>query len=225
MNLHEYPSYALLSKALVLGFKRCVSDEEKSFIFSGGSSPKQFLKYLAKEDLDWSKVSLILSDERLVPPNDKRSNFRFIKKNLLERITFKAKPKLLPDMESYCVDSKNYLNNLNHSFIKLPTPRVAFIGVGEDGHYASIFPGQKSPKSQYGYFTVKRPDEDFHRISLSIKNFLSCEQVFVIMHGQGKESILDRLIHSENSDDIPILYFLSLFQGEVNVYTDIKTGS
>ena len=104
MNLHEYPSYALLSKALVLRFKQCVSDEEKSFIFSGGSSPKQFLKYLAKEDLDWSKVSLILSDERLVPPNDKRSNFRFIKKNLLERITFKAKPKLLPDMESYCVD-------------------------------------------------------------------------------------------------------------------------
>ena len=225
MNLYEYPSYALLSKALVLRFKQCISDEEKSFIFSGGSSPEQFLQYLAKEDLDWSKVSLILSDERLVANNDIRSNFRFIKKNLLERIESKEKPKLFPDMESYCVDSKNYLNNLNHRFNKIPTPRIAFIGVGEDGHYASIFPGQASKKDLYGYFKVKNLDEDFYRISLSIKNFLSCEKVFIIMHGQGKESILDLLVKSEKRDDIPILHFLSLFQGEVNVYTDIKTGS
>ena len=91
-----------------------VADEEKAFIFSGGSSPKQFLNYLAKEDLDWSKISLILSDERLVAHNDIRSNFRFIKKNLLERIEYKEKPKLFPDMESYCVDSNNYLKVLEY---------------------------------------------------------------------------------------------------------------
>ena len=225
MNLHVYPSYALLSKALVLRFKQCVIDQEKSFIFSGGSSPKLFLQYLAKEDLDWSDVSLLLSDERLVAHNDIRSNFRFIKKNLLDKIESKGKPKLFPDMESYCIESKNYLNNLNHRFNKLPTPRIAFIGIGEDGHYASIFPEQVSQKNVYGYFKVKNLDEDFYRISLPIKNFLSCKQVFIIVHGQGKESILDLLIRSENRDDIPILHFLSLFQGEVNVYTDIKTGS
>ena len=76
MNLYKYESYKLLSKALVSFFRQLAESNEKSFIISGGSSPKQFLRYLAEEPLDWSKISIILSDERLVSHKDKKSNYR-----------------------------------------------------------------------------------------------------------------------------------------------------
>ena len=222
MNLYKYESYKLLSKALVSIFKQFVESNEKSFILSGGSSPRKFLRYLAEEPLDWSKISLILSDERLVPPKHAKSNYRFIKMNLLDRISKSKKPKLFPALKSHSIDKKDLLERLNYSYKNLLRPKIAFIGVGLDGHFASIFPNHSRPKNSSGYFLVNKKDEDFFRISLTIKNFLSCKNISLIIHGNGKKSILNRILDLEERDDIPILYFLSRFKGEVNVYTDIK---
>ena len=225
MNFYKYESYKLLSKALVSIFKQFIENNEKSFILSGGSSPKQFLRYLAQERLDWSEISLILSDERLVIPTDTKSNYRFIKTNLLDRISKKRKPKLFPLLNSNSINKKYLLEKINLSYKKFPRPETAFIGVGSDGHFASIFTNSIKQKNSFGYFLAKKEDENFKRISLTIDNFLSCRNIFLLIHGEGKESILSKILDLEEKNHIPILYFLSKFKGDVNVYTDVKINS
>ena len=72
---------------------------------------------------------------------------------------------------------------------------------------------------------AKKEDENFKRISLTIDNFLSCRNIFLLIHGEGKESILRKILDLEEKNHIPILYFLSKFKGDVNVYTDVKINS
>ncbi len=225
MNLYKYESYKLLSKALVSFFRQLAESNEKSFIISGGSSPKQFLRYLAEEPLDWSKISLILSDERLVSPKDKKSNYRFIKMNLLDRIGKNQEPDFFPTLKFYSSGVKDLIERLNDSYKTLPKPEIAFIGVGQDGHFASIFPNHSKPKHSSGYFLVNNEDEDFYRISLTIEEFLPCKNIFLIIHGNEKKSVLKRILDLEERDDIPILHFLSQFKGEVNVCTDIEIST
>ena len=119
--------------------------------------------------------------------------------NLLDRISKNKKPNLFPTLKFYPSDTKGLIERLNYSYKKLLRPKIGFIGVGPDGHFASIFPNHSRPKYASGYFLANKKDEDFFRISLTIENFLSCKNISLIIHGNGKKSILNRILDLEES--------------------------
>ena len=103
-----------------------------NLILTGGTSPLKFYNQLFKQKIDWNKVNLFLKDERLVNIYNKDSNYKNInsilkKNNLLNKL----KP-----LNKKSTKNKN-IKFITNSFKKYKT--VCFLGLGDDGHFASIF--------------------------------------------------------------------------------------
>ena len=125
-----------------------------SVALAGGSTPAGLYRLLARrpfrEQVSWPDVLLYLGDERCVPPDDPRSNYRMIRETLLEGIARRAPPPVripppgLPPPESAAA----YAGLLRRDFILRGAARPRFdlilLGVGDDGHTASLFPGMPS---------------------------------------------------------------------------------
>lgn len=112
---------------------------------SGGSTPKALFKLLAAEYLDkidWKHTFIFWGDERCVPPNDADSNFRMARETLLEHVpipdthVFRFKSELPPPeaAQEYEDDLRTFFNN------ELPRIDLILLGMGDDGHTASLFP-------------------------------------------------------------------------------------
>src|SRR5438067_8451626 len=108
--------------------------EPKSIALSGGSTPKAVYERLAETPYDWSDVNVFFGDERCVPPDHEDSNFRMADEALLSKIDAHVHP-------MYDCDPQAYTRTLTDTF-NVPMPRLdlAFMGLGEDGHTASLFP-------------------------------------------------------------------------------------
>ena len=127
-----------------------VNSEKKDKIniaLSGGSSPKLFFKVLAekyKDKIDWQKINFYWADERCVPPGDPESNYGMTKGFLLDHIpvpsqnVHRVKGEDEPAKESDRY-SKEISDNVNFKN-SYPSFDIILLGIGEDGHTASIFP-------------------------------------------------------------------------------------
>ncbi|HKW75240.1 MAG TPA: 6-phosphogluconolactonase, partial [Terriglobales bacterium] len=116
---------------------------------SGGNTPRSVYSLLAQEcrdSLEWKKIFIFFGDERHVPPDDAQSNYRMARESLLSRVP-------IPDQNVFRIlaelpaeeAAKDYENNLRSFFQLAPgaLPRfdLIFLGLGDDGHTASLFPG------------------------------------------------------------------------------------
>jgi 6-phosphogluconolactonase len=114
---------------------------------SGGSSPIEAYRCLAKEAIDWNKVHIYWVDERAVPPDSDRSNFGSAKKALLDAIAIPPENVHRmrgedPDLEKAAADYEAVLRNIKAKVAGLPSLDLVVLGIGDDGHTASLFPGE-----------------------------------------------------------------------------------
>lgn len=109
---------------------------------SGGSTPRPVYEALAKTSgVDWAKVHMFLVDERSVPPDDAQSNQRLVRETLLRHASVPSKNLCFPDTTlplDRCV--ADYAARLQ-AVLGAGSPDVLLLGLGEDGHIASLFPG------------------------------------------------------------------------------------
>jgi 6-phosphogluconolactonase len=123
-----------------------------SLALSGGNTPRPAYEHLAKEPgVDWSKVSVFFIDERAVEPTSARSNYRLAKESLLDLAPVPAANvhRMLGDAKELTVASRAYERTLGALLEvvadgghDVPVLDVAVLGVGDDGHTASLFPGE-----------------------------------------------------------------------------------
>lgn len=112
---------------------------------AGGNTPRRLYRALAQEDLDWSRVVLLFSDERLVPLDDAESNYRMARETLIDQVPLTPQnihpvPTHLPPFEAaaaYEVVLRGLLDP------REPRLDLVLLGMGPDGHTASIFPGSR----------------------------------------------------------------------------------
>lgn len=109
-----------------------------SIAVSGGSTPKGFFNILSNKDIDWKKVTITLADERWVELNSAASNTRLVHENLLQNNASCAKFFHLKQGETLCEETLADLNLAANSAL-LPFD-IVILGMGEDGHTASLFP-------------------------------------------------------------------------------------
>lgn len=137
-------------EVLCLSASRAVAEGGTfSLALSGGSSPAPLYRLLAEEGLgvDWRQVRLFQVDERLVPPDDPASNAAMIRNTLLgadetEDLEFHAMPTMLPGPEA-AAQYDRLLHDLLRRQDGLPCFDCAVMGMGPDGHTASLFPGEQ----------------------------------------------------------------------------------
>ncbi len=180
-------------------FKREIDKKKKSksrlsFVLTGGSSPVNLYKKLAKSNIDWSNIDLFWGDERFVSNKSKNSNFKLandlfikkvkIKKQNLFYINTKRKDINQSSVE-YQNKIKNYFKNKKIKF------DIFLLGMGNDGHVASIFPNTNILKKKSIVSPVNRGD--FKRITIGLKVINNSKKIFLWLSKKSKTSIFKKL--------------------------------
>jgi 6-phosphogluconolactonase len=149
-QLTEFSSRDELDLALAKSISQILSDAIKqkgkaSIAVSGGSTPKGLFSILSQSDIDWSRVTVTLADERWVTLDSNDSNTRLVHENLLQNKAAAAKFFHLKQGEEFSEETLNDLNIAANTTL-LPLD-VLILGMGEDGHTASLFPCSKQIKA------------------------------------------------------------------------------
>jgi 6-phosphogluconolactonase len=169
----------------------------------GGNSIKPILKELIKEQIEWKKVHIFLTDEREVDPSSDQSNFNNIKENLISHID-------IPEQNVHHYDPAIGIENYQSEFGNFNTIGLAILGVGEDGHVASLFPNHPSIESVgSGYIKVTNsPKPPSERISLSLETLQNSDNLILLFIGENKEDAFDNFQNPEiTASDCPAKFF------------------
>ena len=145
MKIITKKSEKSLIEEFISNFKKEILKKKKrnkrfSFVLAGGKSPKKLYKKLSTEEINWDKIDLFWSDERYVTHKSKHSNFKLVFEQLIKKINIKKKniypiytdKKISVSVNEYSDKIKNYFKNKKIRF------DYFLLGMGEDGHVASI---------------------------------------------------------------------------------------
>ena len=172
---------------------------------SGGSSPKPFLKTLSQSALDWAHIDVTLVDDRWVPDSDSASNATFARETLLQNAAASAYFLPLVDV-SRPMDA--HIADLNAD-PQRRLPDVAVLGMGEDGHTASIFadaPEWDFAISTPDHFVCVHPVSAPHaRVSLSMSALKNVKQLYLFIGGQKKLDVLNAALAAPQKNAISTL--------------------
>jgi 6-phosphogluconolactonase len=199
--IEMFPSAAVAAEAAAAAVARCLVDGLKtrgraSLVATGGRSPGPVYDRLRDAAVDWTRVVVTLSDERRVEPTSADSNTRLVRERLL--VGRAAKAHLLPLAD----DAEPGLRAL------LPFDAV-LLGMGEDGHVASLIPG--SPALAQGMdldsdrLLIDIPagvgSPPLARVSLTLPAILQAKAIFLLIAGDAKREVIAR---AEAGADMPV---------------------
>jgi 6-phosphogluconolactonase len=171
---------------------------------SGGSTPAKAYSLLCQEHLPWDRVDVFLGDERWVAADDDSSNARMLRRTLLAdgpgRVaSFHAVPTVeLADAEASAAAFGDLVSQ--HCPGEPPVFDLMLLGLGDDGHTASLFPGTEAPTVRDCWATVGR-GKGLDRITLTAPVLSAARQVIFLVSGAGKQEALRRLVDPDESSD------------------------
>jgi len=193
-----------------------------SIAVSGGSTPKGFFKALSNKDIDWKKVTITLADERWVDINSDDSNTRLVHENLLVNKASAAKFFHLKQGAELCEETLADLNlAANNALLPLD---VVILGMGEDGHTASLFPCSDQIKqgldvtNETSIMKVEPKTAPHQRITFSFAALKESKNVFLHLCGDNKKQVLDQALSNSNLFEMPIRAFLQGDDIDTQVY-------
>ena len=206
---------AILTSAIALKGKASIA-------VSGGSTPKGFFKVLSEKDLDWKKITVTLADERWVDINSSDSNTRLVHENLLQNKASNAKFFHLKQGENLCDETLNDLNlAANNSLLPLD---VLILGMGEDGHTASLFPCSEQIKfgldetNPNALMKVQPTTAPHQRITFSFAALSQSKNTFLHICGESKKQVLDKALTDTDTFEMPIRAFLQNEKIKTEIY-------
>ena len=189
---------------------------QATLVVPGGSTPRHYLPALAKCKLPWDRITVTLSDERWVDVNDDQSNEKLIKQHLLSHLPANTS---FTGLKTTHDNPFDVIEILHQRLDSLPLPvSLTVLGLGEDGHIASLFPGMNQDSlSAHHCIAVAPPIAPSLRMSLSLEMLANSEQIVLVVTGAGKRRLLDRV--SDNPDlKLPIVWLLKRTTAPVTVF-------
>lgn len=207
--------------------------EKFTIALSGGSTPKVLFKLLAKEYLDrmnWQHIHFYWGDERCVPPNHADSNFKMTYDLLLKHIPIhqlnvhriRGEKEPLEEAKRYGKLVEYSLRHVNG----LPQFDLVMLGMGDDGHTASIFPHQiEFLKSEEVCELARHPESGQFRVTLTGKIINNAKRIAFLVTGAGKAQKVDEVInHKDNWMYLPAAH-IQAQHGDTIWYLDEAAAS
>ncbi len=189
---------------------------QATLVVPGGSTPRHYLPALAKCELPWDRITVTLSDERWVDVDDEQSNERLVKQHLMNHLSEKTR---FIGLKTQHTDPSAAIETLHQRLIGLPLPpSLTLLGLGEDGHIASLFPGMNPDSlTTHHCIAVAPPIAPSPRISLSLPLLSQSKQIALVVTGQSKRRLLDRLTEPPDPG-LPVVWLLQRIQTSVTVF-------
>jgi 6-phosphogluconolactonase len=176
---------------------------------TGGRSPGAVYDLLAVEPLDWTKVRVTLTDERWVDPRSPDSNERLVRERLLKSRAAEAMFHGLRGREPDPAEAALHASELLHAW---PAFDAVMLGMGEDGHIASLFPG--SPALDLGLdpeapACIPVPKGEGRpppqpRLSLTIRPLTAAGLVVILTSGPAKRAVLEKALAGGDPRELPV---------------------
>jgi 6-phosphogluconolactonase len=198
-----------LASQLAEGLKASIAARGlASLVVSGGRSPVKLFENLRTQDLDWSRVCIALADERWVAPEDEASNEHLVRSVLLQEQAAAARflglKNAAPTPDLGAVSAWE-------TFARVPRPFDAVIlGMGDDGHTASLFPGSPNlplalnQAAVAGCVGMWSPVVPQARLSLNLTALLDTRRIVVLIAGESKWNTLTAACQNGPVQDMPV---------------------
>ncbi|WP_210668683.1 6-phosphogluconolactonase [Pseudomonas protegens] len=180
-------------------------------VLSGGRSPVPFLEQLASENLDWAKVTVSLADERWVPVEHADSNAGLLARHLLKGAAAKAR---FVGLYQQADNLDTAAGKADQALLALPPIDVLVLGMGDDGHTASLFPGSPNLKAGLDLASGRRclpllaPSVPHQRLSMTRSLLASAAFTALSVQGSGKLATLRAALAGNDLTEMPIRAFL-----------------
>ena len=191
-----------------------------SLVVSGGKTPQSLFAELARRQIAWNKITITLADKRWVDVSSKDSNEAMIRNTLLTGVAGEANFVRLKNSAASTLEGQQACNDI---FASLPRPfDVVILGMGEDGHTASLFPGiarrMLDTSSSESCLSVNPENAPHERMTLMAAALLDSRKIVLHITGSKKWQIYQKAVSGEPVEDYPVSIFLNQSQVPVCVY-------
>jgi len=224
---HDYPDREALAIALAAGIAAKLAGAiaergEASLAVSGGSTPGKLFRVLSQTAIQWDRVTVILVDERICPPDSDRANQKLVRETLLQGRAGQAH--FVP-FETGLETPEENAGRSDELFSGVPWPLdVAVLGMGTDGHTASFFPhGDRladalDPDGEDRVVPMQAAGAGEARLTLTLPVVLDARFLALHIEGDEKRGVLDTAIAGADRNSVPVRAVLQQDKTPVHVF-------
>jgi 6-phosphogluconolactonase len=215
MQLQQFINTEALNTAfaaqLVTILEQAIAARDAAYlVVSGGRTPQALFATLAKTPLAWEKVTILLADDRYLPPSAEQSNERLVRATLLQGYAAKAN---FISLYAEAVDAYAAIPAITRRIEDLPIFDAVILGMGEDGHTASLFPccaelAAGMADNAPAVLATSPTTAPYQRITLSRVRLLQSRQLFLHLVGSSKLTVLEQAQAGTDTMQMPIRAFL-----------------
>lgn len=205
MSVHVFDNPDELAAAAARDFTEraaaAISERDRfTAVLAGGSTPKATYEILARDyanEVEWQKVHVFIGDERTVPPDHADSNFRMASEALLDHVPAASVHRMRGELDPEAA-AEEYESELREFFGGPPAFDLIHLGIGDDGHTASLFPRTEALDSKHR-IAVSNPVEklDTVRLTLTKDTINDARAVVFLVAGEGKAEALAEIIEGD----------------------------
>lgn len=200
VSVHDTPE-AMAEAAAAEIAARLRAGAKAAIALAGGETPRLTYGRLARLAVPWDRVQVCWGDERWVGPDDPRSNYRVAREALLAHIAIPPEHihpmPTEPDPEMAAGAYERTLREILSG--EWPRFDVCVLGVGEDGHTASLFPGSPALDEAVRWVAATRAPDGSARLSLTLPAIRHAAQIVVLASGPGKAEVVRRALTGDRS--------------------------
>ena len=171
---------------------------------SGGSTPRDMHRLLAEEpflsDIPWDRTDIFWVDDRCVPENDPASNYGAARQDFLDRIPIPRNrihpmPAVLPPQEGALMYQKELISSFQSGESDFPQFDLVFLGIGADGHTASLFPGQRALEEKSRLIiAVRGGNPNVSRLTMTFPLLNRAREIIFLVSGKKKAETVKTII-------------------------------
>jgi len=208
MNIKIFKNVDEISQKLTSKLYRLAQKDGKNkinIVLSGGSTPLKFYKYLTQTDveIDWSKIHLFWGDERCVPPDHEESNYGQANRSLISKVDIPSENihriRGEDDPEKEVLRYQDEIRqNVRRDKNGWPVFDWILLGIGEDGHTASIFPGTPAAQDYKSFcVTAEHPETGQKRVSLGLNVLAKAKKISFLATGSAKSDLINKIYNTD----------------------------
>jgi 6-phosphogluconolactonase len=216
-EVRSYAHLEELSRAAAEETLRCAraaiaKKDRLTLVLAGGSTPRRLYQILAEEyrnQIDWSKVHLFWSDERFVPLTDSECNFAMASQALISRVRIpRENVHRIPVDLAIPEEAANAYESQLREFFKIdaenafPGFDLVLLGVGQDGHTASLFPSTPILREERRWVASVTAPKNFKtrsRITLTLPVLNNAEKIFFLVAGAEKQNVVGSILKTPST--------------------------